>query len=326
MMWRHFADNCVAVSRLAVVLSFVTRQSGAVPGEGAKSGARPWPSRCAESSVAGQSRRVFLAGTAASDGGCGAVARAMGLLGRDAAHAQSLLDGVDVALQQTPELRWLKGRAALALGQAQAAFVALRPDSELWPQEPYTLWDLAIAAATVGEESVARQAYRRLIQSELMGERVRIAMLLELAALESRRGAEGVSEAAIVMAQIAWTETDPDTCPWVSVMQRYLEQLQPTRPASWRSRCSSETTWSRLLQSNDGSAAAFAAVPRSDSWLRLPRNERLSLAALGLGSSSPTLRQRLWGAVEAPQGSALSALQRRELSRLKALAVPASGS
>jgi hypothetical protein len=203
------------------------------------------------------------------------------------------------------------------MGQAQAAFAGLLPDVGGWPSEPYTLWDLAIAATTVGEQAVAEEAYRRRLQSGVVGQRARIAMQLEFAALESRRGDEGIRDARSLVSHIAREDTDPETCPWVATVQRYLVELQPSLTEDREFPCSRESSWARWLSSNDGAGAAFATVPRAKDWLRLPRNERLALVALGLGATASALRVRLWEAVEDNDGSALGTLKRRQLARLK---------
>lgn len=278
----------------------------------------PHPSSCEAPMLVARARLLFAGTAVTRPSDCSVLASAAGNSVRDPELAQRQLDAIDGPLRQSRELRWLSGRVALARGRAQAAFTALRPDIDGWPQETYTLWDLAVAATLVQQDTVAREAYQRLAQSAVMGGRARIAMRIELAVLESRRGEEGMDEARSLVALIDWSDTDPDTCPWVATTRVYLDQLQPSRQQIRGPTCSRQSTWARWLGSSDGARAVFAAVPRSNDWLRLPPNERLSLAALGLGDTSPALRRRLWSAVDASSGSALEALKRRELAKVPA--------
>jgi hypothetical protein len=249
---------------------------------------------------------------------CHRFAHAEGFLLRDVARAVDVLGEVPEPLQQTPELRWMKGRIALAQGQAKDAFAALRPDLDGWPRDYYAIWDLAVASAIVDEEFVAREAYRRLLQDEPVDERARLAMRMEFAAVESRRGTEGVLTARTIMSGVVLADTDPDTCPWVSAMVVFLERLPPQTERSARFPCSLESRWTRLVGSSEGSALVFAEVARADSWLRLARNERVSMVALALGDTYGALRRRLWSMVDVRPQAPLSDLKSLECARLSA--------
>jgi hypothetical protein len=297
---------------------FLTSFAPVAEGQTARIEAATWPLVCepVPSTTEHHARRVFALGSSTIDPGCHQLALAEGLLRYDPSLAATLVANVAGPLQQTRELRWLKGRIALAAGQASVAFAALRPDVDGWPMQRYVIWDLAVAATIVQQDSVATEAYRRLIQMVPGDERTLIAVHLEQAALESRLGGEGLATARTILSQIAWTDTDPDSCPWVSVMLALLDRLEQTPRSSARFPCSRPSSWSRLLDSSEGSAAAFAEVPRADGWLRLARNERLALLALGLVDRQDRLRRRLWTAVEARENTPLFELRRHELSLL----------
>lgn len=299
-----------------VICLCVTSVAKAAPGD-ALGVASVWhPAACDGGSTAGLEQRLFAADQALAELDCSKLARAMGLLGPNPAAAGSVLDSVEGPLLQSRQWRWAKGRVALAQGEVRVAWSTLRPDADGWTLEPYTLWDLAVTAAAIGEQSVAREAYRRLMQSELSGERLRLAIRLEAAAVESRIFAEGITSARNSLAHIQVTDTDPDTCPWVSGMQVLLGRLQGDSAPGPRLPCSREAHWSRFLRSSEGMASLFAEVPRVNSWLRLPRNESLALVALSLGSGSAALRRRLWAAVDVPAQSALASLRQEELRRI----------
>lgn len=246
--------------------------------------------------------------------GCGSLAHAVGWLRRDLVRSQTALPDVPEYLQQTREAQWLLGQMWLRRGDAALAFSLLRPDRNGWSESPYVVWDLAVAATIVGANEVAQDAYQRALRGEIRDERACLAMRLELAALQTR--GTDLSAAAQISAGIAVSDTDPDTCIWASAMGILIRRLDgiDERGPVWP--CSSEERWFRYLESSDGQATVYAEVPPPSSWLRIPRNERMALVAIGLGNSRRDLRRRLWSSVQAPRASLLSELKHRELTGL----------
>lgn len=248
------------------------------------------------------------------DRGCSSLAHAIGWLRRDLERSQRALLDVPEYLQQTREAQWLLGQIWLRRGDAIQAFSLLRPDHNGWSESPYVVWDLAVAAAIVGANEVAQDAYQRALRSEIRDERAHLAMRVELAALRTRDASLGA--AAQVLEAITVSDTDPDTCIWGSAMAILIRKLDgiDERGLAWP--CSGERRWLRYLESSEGQATVYAEVPPPSSWLRIPRNERIALVASGLGNSRRDLRGRLWSAIRAPRASLLFELKNRELNRL----------
>lgn len=247
---------------------------------------------------------------------CSQLALAEGLLGRDSSQAALVVRELSETFERSDELRWLSGRVALARGLAVEAFATLNPAGCSWPQQPRVLRDLAVVAAALRQDAIAREAYWRLLQLGPDEERTRIALRLEMAAVLSRESGTGVARANRILADITDSEVDPDSCIWVWGMRGLLNRMDPKHAPPTEASCSNALRWSILLRSSEDVASVFGDIAPAGAWLRLPRSERLCIAAIGLGTSQKAQRIRLWNAVESTASPMLQTLKRMELSRL----------